>query len=126
MRNYYELYYDENIHDVIMYAVGFNTYYDFMCDLKSLVKTKKLSKAKFVSKGGTKISGNYYLPHIESEHVCNDIKINNSIITGANGSGKTTILKSCALNLILSQQFGYGCYESSIQLYDHSILLKYP
>ena len=125
MRNYYELYYDDDIHDVIMYSVGFNTYYDFICDLKNMINTNKLSKSKFVSKGGTKISGNYYLPHIDIEHVCNDVRIKNSIITGANGSGKTTILKSCVLNLILSQQFGFGCYKSaSIQLYDqfHSYL----
>ena len=125
MRNYYELYYDDNIHDVIMYAIGFNTYYDYMCDLNCMIKSKKLNKTKFVSKGGTKILGNYYLPHINSEHVCNDVYIKNSIITGANGSGKTTILKSCVINLILTQQFGFGCYDSaSIQIYDqfHSYL----
>lgn len=33
------------------------------------------------------------------------------IITGANASGKTTLLKSTLLSLIFSQQFGFGCYS---------------
>jgi len=32
------------------------------------------------------------------------------IITGPNASGKTTFLKTTSINLILSQQFGMGCY----------------
>ena len=34
------------------------------------------------------------------------------IITGPNASGKTTTLKSALINIILSQQIGYGCFES--------------
>ena len=33
------------------------------------------------------------------------------IITGPNASGKTTILKSTIINLIFSQQIGYGFYD---------------
>lgn len=45
---------------------------------------------------------------------------NNIIITGPNASGKTTILKSCISNLIISQQIGMGCYDknSKVFLYD--------
>ena len=45
---------------------------------------------------------------------------NNIIITGPNASGKTTILKSCISNLIISQQIGMGCYDknSKVYLYD--------
>jgi hypothetical protein len=44
----------------------------------------------------------------------------NIIITGPNASGKTTILKSCISNLIISQQIGMGCYDknSKVYLYD--------
>jgi DNA mismatch repair ATPase MutS len=51
----------------------------------------------------------------------NDISISkNIIITGPNASGKTTILKATLINIILSQQFGYGCYESAqIKLYNY-------
>jgi DNA mismatch repair ATPase MutS len=34
------------------------------------------------------------------------------IITGPNASGKTTTLKTALINIILSQQIGYGCFES--------------
>ena len=35
------------------------------------------------------------------------------IITGPNASGKTTILKSTLINIILTQQFGCGFYDSA-------------
>lgn len=49
---------------------------------------------------------------INSDCVKNDANLDqNIIITGPNASGKTTFLKSTAINLILSQQFGMGCYQ---------------
>jgi DNA mismatch repair ATPase MutS len=46
--------------------------------------------------------------------VKNDIQISkNMIITGPNASGKTTVLKSTLINIILSQQFGCGFYDSA-------------
>lgn len=42
------------------------------------------------------------------------------IITGPNASGKTTTLKTTLINILLSQQFGCGCYESAtVQPYKH-------
>ena len=37
----------------------------------------------------------------------------NHIITGPNASGKTTLLKSTIINVLLSQQIGYGYYSSA-------------
>lgn len=43
----------------------------------------------------------------------NDCNLNkNMIITGPNASGKTTTLKSALINILLSQQIGFGCFES--------------
>jgi DNA mismatch repair protein MutS len=36
------------------------------------------------------------------------------IITGPNASGKTTTLKTALINILLSQQIGYGCFDSLI------------
>jgi DNA mismatch repair ATPase MutS len=48
----------------------------------------------------------------------NDTK-KNMIITGPNASGKTTIIKSCLFNIILSQQLGCGFYkEANLKMYD--------
>jgi DNA mismatch repair ATPase MutS len=44
----------------------------------------------------------------------------NIIITGPNASGKTTQLKTTAINIVLTQQFGVGFYEHcSIVPYTH-------
>lgn len=41
------------------------------------------------------------------------------VITGPNASGKTTILKSVMLNMILSQSVGAGCYsEARVECFD--------
>ncbi len=42
-----------------------------------------------------------------------DLTSQNIIITGVNASGKTTTLKSTAINILVSQQFGVGCYSSA-------------
>jgi DNA mismatch repair ATPase MutS len=34
------------------------------------------------------------------------------IITGPNASGKTTTLKTALINIILSQQIGFGCFDA--------------
>ena len=36
------------------------------------------------------------------------------IVTGPNAAGKTTLLKSVILNLLLTQQFGVGFYKKAI------------
>jgi DNA mismatch repair ATPase MutS len=42
------------------------------------------------------------------------------IITGPNASGKTTILKSALINILFSQQFGCGFYDSAkIKPFNH-------
>ncbi len=69
----------------------------------------------------------YYPPHIgESTRVANDMDLaKNRIITGVNASGKTTTLKTTAINILTSQQYGFGFYESAAVLpvhYIHSYL----
>jgi DNA mismatch repair ATPase MutS len=55
----------------------------------------------------------YYACLKDNKPVKNTIKFNkNQIITGPNASGKTTILKSTLINIILTQQFGCGFYDS--------------
>ena len=57
---------------------------------------------------------NFHHPLIEEEKaVKNNISLKkNKIITGPNASGKTTLLKSCAINILLCQQVGFGYIES--------------
>ena len=68
------------------------------------------------------IKGQYYPPHYaDPSCVKNDANLDKKmIITGPNASGKTTFLKTTAINLIFSQQFGVGYYtDSNIVPYTH-------
>jgi hypothetical protein len=59
--------------------------------------------------------GMYYPAHDDKEAVRNDCDLaENWIITGPNASGKTTYLKTVALNLIFTQQLGMGCYRHCV------------
>ncbi len=51
----------------------------------------------------------------------NDIDLtNNIIITDINASDKTTMIKTSAINIILTQQYGIGFYDTcSITPYTH-------
>lgn len=66
-----------------------------------------------------------FYPHMididECNIVKNDIDVNmNYNITGVNASGKTTLIKSTILNIILSQQIGGGCYKTAVfEPYDY-------
>jgi len=78
------------------------------CETITSVKTSQSSdKNVFKSQ--------YYPPH-KKHPKCIQNTVNlgtNMIITGVNASGKTTTLKTTALNIIFSQQFGFGFYESA-------------
>lgn len=67
-----------------------------------------------------KIEDQYY-PLQEADGVRNDVILDHfGIITGPNASGKTTYLKTTAINIILSQQFGMGFYSKcTLNPYTH-------
>ena len=67
------------------------------------------------------IKEQFYPAHQHETYVVNDANLDNKlIITGPNASGKTTFLKTTALNLLFSQQFGFGFYQSAcIEPYTH-------
>jgi hypothetical protein len=72
------------------------------------------------------IKDQFYPAHQNDTFIVNDANLDNKmIITGPNASGKTTFLKTTALNLIFSQQFGFGFFKTAcIQPYTnfHSYL----
>jgi dsDNA-specific endonuclease/ATPase MutS2 len=68
------------------------------------------------------IKSQYYPAHMYNlKCVKNDATLDdNIIITGPNASGKTTFLKSTALNVLFSQQVGVGFYQScTVKPYQH-------
>ena len=82
-------------------------------------KDTEYSHTKPTSTNVTKFKNLYYPPH--ETPIKNNVIIDKKIIiTGPNAAGKTTVIKSTLMNIILSQQIGYGFYESAkIKPYDY-------
>ena len=124
MSLYYDIYFNETYHATFMYSIYLNQYDKDIMNLSLKIKEKKMNKCKF--RQVTSMKNMYYLPHLNNSPIKNDISLDkNLLITGPNASGKTTTLKAVLINVLLSQQFGYGCYSSAkIKVYDifHSYL----
>ena len=117
LKTFYELYDDATYNDAFLYSFGFNGYLDCLSGLKKNVEERKVNTAQFLLKKEKKsftIKQNYYDSLKDDEPVKIDITFKKiMIITGPNASGKTTVLKSSLINIIFTQQFGVGFYESA-------------
>jgi len=130
LKTFYEIYDDKTYEDAIMYSFGFNGYIDCIVGLQENIKEGKInftqftnddvknkdkSKIKNKNKNQNIFKNSYYACLKDKKHVKNTIKLNkNIIISGPNASGKTTIIKSTLINIIVSQQFGCGFYDSAL------------
>ena len=123
LKTFYELYDDPIYNDAFLYSFGFNGYLDCLNGLKINLEERKVNTAVFLSKKerkSNKIKNNYYAALKDEASVKNDIAFKkNIIITGPNASGKTTVLKSSLINIIFTQQFGLGFYDSA-KLYPYN------
>tara|TARA_R110002072_G_scaffold302816_1_gene488929 strand:+ start:4205 stop:6109 length:1905 start_codon:yes stop_codon:yes gene_type:complete len=124
MKVFYDLHNDIEFNKVIENTYYLNGYIDNIKTLSNLKNNKKINNCKFInnSKISNKfnINGNYY-PIIEDDNIIkNDVDLsNNIVITGPNASGKTTTIKSILFNILFSQQFGMGFYDSAnIKIFD--------
>ena len=123
MKLYYRFYCDENIKSAISYTFGFNSYMEHLSGLTSLIQNKKMAACTFLlpsssssssSSKKTYFKSSYYAPLMNDRPVKNNIVLNKkATITGPNAAGKTTLIKSTLLNIIFSQQFGYGFYKKA-------------
>ena len=113
LKCFYILHSNDKYEKSILFSVGFHGYLDNLISLNKKIEQKKLSYANFNKNEKTKIIGQYYPCYINKKHVKNDCNLSkNIIISGINGSGKTTILKTTAINILFSQQIGVGCYKN--------------
>jgi hypothetical protein len=130
LKCFYELYDRHDYNDVFMYSFGFNGYIDALEGLVDNIRKKNIQLAKFnkftkkskkTKKTTAKFVNSYYPALINNNPICNTININkNIIVTGPNASGKTTVLKSSLINIIITQQIGCGFYSSaSMTPYSH-------
>lgn len=79
--------------------------------------------------GHSKIVNGYYVATVVSDGlqpVKNTVSLDKRlVITGPNASGKTTILKMTMLNILFSQQLGYGFYEAGTRICPYHHLHSY-
>jgi len=104
---FYELYDGTELNDTLRYTIQFHGYVQNMCQLKKNIG-KTMNPCTFGSQ--TKLTRACY----PSAKVKNSYVIKNTIITGPNASGKTTMIKSSMINVILSQQLGCGFYKRAV------------
>lgn len=132
---YYQLHYNVDYEKSIRYSVGFDAYMELLSGIHNNIQCGYLGKATFVEDSEPIFESQYYpshKPNIEKgsnevvrpstdkcvKNRCDLTK--NIIITGVNASGKTTFLKTTAINILVSQQFGVGFYAScAIRPYTH-------
>jgi len=113
MKYFYALYADDEIENMILFSFGFHGYIDSILGIYKNIKSNKINSCKF-SKKLTFKSSEMYHPSIKNP-IKNDINMNkNIIITGPNAAGKTTTIKATIINLLLSQQIGFGFYKKSV------------
>ncbi len=112
---FYELHTDKIYDEAIMYSLGFNGYMDCLKGLQENILERKMNFASFISDSKKAVLENSYYANLKNANpVKNTIKFKkNMIITGPNASGKTTILKSTLINILFTQQFGCGFYNSA-------------
>lgn len=150
MTLFYDIYESDDAHNALMYSFGFNGYMDVIRGLQQNLKSKHLNFCNFSLKKGRKMGikqkkelgsnektkdkdkvgvgpqktafkNAYYPALIGLTPVKNSYDLSKHlIITGPNASGKTTTLKTTLINILVSQQFGCGCYETAtVQPYKH-------
>ena len=116
MQCFYQIYDNKLYNNSIIYSYGFNGYFKLLTQIVNNVNDNKLTKTTFIEKGKPIIKKMFYPKFINNNPQSitkNDCNFNkNMIITGPNASGKTTTIKTALINIILSQQIGYGCFEN--------------
>ena len=110
VKAFYMINMDGEYKATLEYCLKYNSYISSLHSIKSKIESGEMNICKISKK--TKMTGVYY-PHLKDAAVKNDIDCHiNNIVTGPNAAGKTTMVKSVIINVILSQQFGCGFYES--------------
>jgi len=109
LKCYYAL---QKYKDCIQYAMAFEGYLDNLRGIQTLKCAELINNTEI----NTCIENQVYpVLYNNAEAVQNTVDLsNNIIITGPNASGKTTVLKTTAINIIFTQQFGAGYYSKCV------------
>lgn len=115
LKIFYKLYSNIQYENSIRYSIGFHGYLDNLFGVYNNLISGKISISKFSTKNKCIFKDQYYPPLMNENPVKNDCSFEkNIIISSPNKSGKTTILKTTALNIIFTQQLGCGFYSLGV------------
>ena len=115
LRCFYQLHNNVEYEKSLQYSFGFEGYVSNLRGLSENVLLGNLAFTRYGNEGECKIVGQYYPSHRQDLAIKNDCDLSeNMIVTGPNASGKTTYLKTATINVIFSQQFGCGYYDSCL------------
>jgi hypothetical protein len=109
LKCYYGMHVIPEYKAAFQYAMGFEAYREGLASIGEEVGFS-VNYGGFSDK--TVFTQQIYPTHV-GNGVSNNVDLEkNLVITGPNGSGKTSQLKATAINIIFTQQFGVGFYES--------------
>jgi len=132
---FYVMHTDKEFHDAMLFSFGFIGYKDNMQGVQENVRAFKMNYGTLLEDGGERTSSkkkkkkkdkkkDVHMLNIDGVYhpstdttvtvpVKNDVTLKKDcVITGPNASGKTTILKSLFLGILLTQQYGCGFYDT--------------
>ena len=111
MKEFYIFYDSKEVENMINWSFGFHGYIDNILGINSNIRKQLINKCKIVDKLKFSVK-NIWHPCIEKPQK-NSINLKkNIIITGPNAAGKTTLIKASIINLLLTQQIGFGYFDS--------------
>ena len=113
---YYEIHSNIEYEKSLKYSFEFEGFISNLLGIYENLKNGNIGSSEFytdISSNSLMIKEQYYPALIDENYVSNDALIDkNMIITGPNAAGKTTYLKATIINIIFTQQFGFGFYSS--------------
>lgn len=123
LKCFYELHTNAGYETALYFSMGFEGYINNLIGVFENISKKSANFASFIQDGSqnTVFKKQYYPPLKDDSPVCNDCSFDKNIILSApNKAGKTTVLKTTMINIILSQQIGCGFYTScKLKPYTH-------